>query len=471
FHPLRFKDLPTSNLDTFENYSKLAVNAGNVRTASAIIWNTVDCLEQSSLAQIQQQCQVPIFSIGPLHKIAPAASSSLLEEDTSCIAWLEKQSHKSVIYVSLGSVASIGEKELSEMAWGLANSNQPFLWVIRPGSICGLDWNETLPQGFIEAVGERGCIVKWAPQREVLAHGAVGGFWSHCGWNSTLESLSEGVPMICTPSFGDQKVHARYISQVWRVGVQLENKLERGEIERAVRTLMVDDDGEGMRVANHLGLPSIILSTSSAANMLTYQEIPRLLKDGYIPIPDAMMLELVPGLEPLRFKDLPITNFRDLDDLPQLIVNAHDSRSYSAIIWNTIDCLEQSSLAHLRVGSIAFLDSKELAEMAWGLANGKHPFLWVVRTDSISLPESFQETVGERGCITKWAPQTQLLAHSAVGRFWSHCGWNSTIESISEGVPMICQPYFGDQRVNSRYLSLVWGVGLEWENDMNRGPI
>ncbi|XP_008221601.1 PREDICTED: UDP-glycosyltransferase 76E2-like [Prunus mume] len=248
FHPLRFKDLPTSNLDTFENYSKLAVNAGNVRTASAIIWNTVDCLEQSSLAQIQQQCQVPIFSIGPLHKIAPAASSSLLEEDTSCIAWLEKQSHKSVIYVSLGSVASIGEKELGEMAWGLANSNQPFLWVIRPGSICGLNWNETLPQGFIEAVGERGCIVKWAPQREVLTHGAVGGFWSHCGWNSTLESLSEGVPMICTPSFGDQKVHARYISQVWRVGVQLENELERGEIERAVRTLMVDDDGEGMRV-------------------------------------------------------------------------------------------------------------------------------------------------------------------------------------------------------------------------------
>ncbi|CAL8999095.1 unnamed protein product [Prunus brigantina] len=271
-------------------------------------------------------------------------------------------------------------------------------------------------------------------------------------------------------------------------------------------------------VANHLGFPSIILSTSSAANMLTYQAIPRLLKDGYIPIPDAMMLELVPGLEPLRFKDLPITNFRDLDDLLQLIVKAHDSRSSSAIIWNTMDCLEQSSLAHLRqeyqlplfpigplhrtipapsisllkedqnciswldkqshnsviyvsVGSIAFLDSKELAEMAWGLANSEHPFLWVVRTDSISLPESFQETVGERGCITKWAPQKQVLAHSAVGGFWSHCGWNSTIESITEGVPMICQPYFGDQRVNSRYLSQVWGVGLEWENDMNRGPI
>ncbi|PQM32788.1 hypothetical protein Pyn_35493 [Prunus yedoensis var. nudiflora] len=100
-------------------------------------------------------------------------------------------------------------------------------------------------------------------------------------------------------------------------------------------------------VANHLGLPSIILYTSSAANMMTYQTIPGLLKEGYIPIPDAMMLELVPGLEPLRFKDLLITNFRDLDDLLQLIVKAHDSRPSSAIIWNTMDCLEQSSLAHL----------------------------------------------------------------------------------------------------------------------------
>ncbi|XP_040373763.1 UDP-glycosyltransferase 76E2-like [Rosa chinensis] len=233
--------------DTLENFLKLVVKSHDVGRSSAIICKTIDCLDQSSLARIQKHCQVPIFCIGPLLKITTAASSSLLEEDTSCIEWLDKQSHKSVIYVSLGSIASIGEKELAEMAWGLANSKQPFLWVIRPGSITGSDWIELLPQEFREAIGERGFIVKWAPQREVLAHGAVGAFWTHCGWNSTLESISEGVPMICKPCFSDQKVHARYVSKVWRLGLELEDEFERGEIERAVRKLMVNSDGEEIR--------------------------------------------------------------------------------------------------------------------------------------------------------------------------------------------------------------------------------
>ncbi|XWS28779.1 hypothetical protein CRYUN_Cryun25bG0100400 [Craigia yunnanensis] len=135
-----------------------------IRTSSAVIWNTVDVLEQSSLQKMQKQCQVPIFPIGPLRKVAPASSSSLIKEDTSCITWLDKQIQKSVLYVSLGSVASIDKNEVIEMAWGLANSKQPFLWVIRPGLVDDLEWNKLLPEGFIEAGGKNGCIVKWAPQ-------------------------------------------------------------------------------------------------------------------------------------------------------------------------------------------------------------------------------------------------------------------------------------------------------------------
>ena len=245
-HPLRFKDLsyPVPNLDKF---SFLVDKTFNNRTSSAIVSNTVDCLEQSTLEQIRKQSQVRIFEIGPIHKIAPSISSSLIEEDRRCIAWLDKQPHHSVIYVSSsGSVASLDEKQVAEIAWGLASSNQPFLWVIRPGSICGSEWLELLPQGFQDCVGGRGCIVKWAPQKEVLAHEAVGGFWSHCGWNSTLESIAEGVPMICKPFNGDQWINARHLLHVWRVGLELE-ELERGEIEKAVRKLLLNNEGKEMR--------------------------------------------------------------------------------------------------------------------------------------------------------------------------------------------------------------------------------
>ena len=81
----------------------------------------------------------------------------------------------------------------------------------------------------------------------MLAHSVVEGFWSHCGWNSTLESVSEGVPMICRPFSADQKLNGRYVSHVWRVGVELENGFERGEIERAIKLLMVEKEGEEIK--------------------------------------------------------------------------------------------------------------------------------------------------------------------------------------------------------------------------------
>jgi hypothetical protein len=247
FHPLRFKDLPMFNYENIEAYLHLTAKVQNFKFLSAMICNTMEFMEQSTIQAYQQRVQVPFFTLGPLHKFAPASSSSLLEEDITCISWLDKQSPKSVLYVSLGSLASMNQNELTELAWGLANSEQPFLWVIRPGSIPGSEWIENLPCDFTETVKGRGFIVKWAPQEKVLAHSAVGGFWSHCGWNSTLESLCEGVPIICWPYFLDQRVHARYLSQVWSLGIHYESELERKEVEIVVRRLMVNEEGENMR--------------------------------------------------------------------------------------------------------------------------------------------------------------------------------------------------------------------------------
>ncbi|XP_028054483.1 UDP-glycosyltransferase 76F1-like isoform X2 [Camellia sinensis] len=246
--PLRVKDLPvikTSNFDSY--YQFLTDMVRQNKASSGLIFNSFEELEQPALATLCPDFHIPIFPIGPFHRYFPASSSSLLTHDETSIPWLKTQAPKSVLYVSIGSIAAMDEKEFLEAAWGLANSKQPFLWVVRPGSVRGRKWLESLPNGFIEMLGGRGHIVNWAPQQDVLAHPAVGAFWTHNGWNSTLESICEGVPMICMPRFTDQLVNARYVSHVWGVGVQLENGLERGDIERAIRGLMVEKEGKEIR--------------------------------------------------------------------------------------------------------------------------------------------------------------------------------------------------------------------------------
>lgn len=223
------------------------------KSASGLIFNSFRELEEEEeVNELGKKFRMPTFTIGPLHKYFPASSSSLLEQDESAISWLDSQATKSVIFVSFGSVAEMNGDALVEVAWGIANSMQPFLWVIRPGlvqdSLSQAQPHLLLPNGFLEATNGRGYIVGWAPQLEVLAHPAVGCFWTHSGWNSTLESLSQGIPMICSPFFGDQMVNSRYVSDVWRIGVTLEKGLERGEIENSIRKLMVDGkEGEEIR--------------------------------------------------------------------------------------------------------------------------------------------------------------------------------------------------------------------------------
>jgi UDP:flavonoid glycosyltransferase YjiC (YdhE family) len=222
----------------------------DTKDSYGFIFNTFEDLEQHALATIRKEFHIPIFPIGPFHKYFPAASSSstsLLSQDQSCISWLNTQPPKSVIYVSFGSIAAVNEAQFLEIAWALANSKQLFLWVVRPGLVHGSEWLEPLPSGFLESLNGMGHIVKWAPQKEVLAHQAVGVFWTHSGWNSTLESICEGVPMICIPFSADQMVNARYVSDVWKIGLRLELGINKGEIDRAIRRLMKEKEGEAIR--------------------------------------------------------------------------------------------------------------------------------------------------------------------------------------------------------------------------------
>ncbi|VVB13379.1 unnamed protein product [Arabis nemorensis] len=251
FPPLRKKDLvrimgKSGQVEQLDSY--LVKILETTKPASGIIVMSCEELDQDSLAESHKVFNFPIFPIGPSHiHDVPASSSSLFEPDQSCIPWLDKRETRSVLYVSLGSIVTLTESEFLEIACGLKNSDLAFLWVVRPGSVHGRDWIESLPLGFIESLEGKGKIVKWAPQLDILAHRATGSFLTHNGWNSTLESICEGVPMISLPFVWDQLLNARFISDVWRIGIHLEGRIERREIERAVRRLMVESEGDEIR--------------------------------------------------------------------------------------------------------------------------------------------------------------------------------------------------------------------------------
>ncbi|CAI9273067.1 unnamed protein product [Lactuca saligna] len=147
-HPLGYKDIPFIGLTTQQSM-KLTTLFSSKTLPVAFIWNTIEFIEQSALTQIRHRYQVPVFTIDPLHKTSPTPSDSFLEEDTNCISWIDKQSLKSVIYAKVGSLATMDAKVATEMAWGLAKSNQPFIWVVRSGSVHGCDWIEFLLEDLV----------------------------------------------------------------------------------------------------------------------------------------------------------------------------------------------------------------------------------------------------------------------------------------------------------------------------------
>ncbi|CAN1351776.1 7-deoxyloganetin glucosyltransferase [Linum perenne] len=188
---------------------------------SAVILNTFDALEHDVLAALSTVIVPPVYSI--------SITSSLWKPETECLKWLDsKQSD-----------------QLVEFAWGLANSGKDFLWVIRPDLVAGE--TAVLPPEFVLETENRGILATWAPQEEVLGHVSVGGFLTHSGWNSTMESLCSGVPMICWPFFAEQQTNCRFSCEEWGVGMEIGGDAKRGDVEKMVRELMDGKKGAEMR--------------------------------------------------------------------------------------------------------------------------------------------------------------------------------------------------------------------------------
>ncbi|MCL7021886.1 hypothetical protein MKW94_006898 [Papaver nudicaule] len=166
----------------------------------------------------------------------------------SCISWLNSKKNHSVIYLSFGSISMVKQEQMEEIAWALLECDYNFLWVVR-----GSEENK-IPSKFLKqmSTSERGKMLSWCPQLEVLSHPAVGCFATHCGWNSTLEALSIGVPMIGFPVWSDQPTNAKCIEDVWKVGIRPKfnkNRISRKEdVKSCIQEVMEGVKGKEMRM-------------------------------------------------------------------------------------------------------------------------------------------------------------------------------------------------------------------------------
>lgn len=265
--------------------------------AQGLIFNTFLGLEGPILSQFKDVVCPNIYAIGPLHfhlkarlassrssggeggrsrDVMSATSNSLWREDKSCMDWLDRQGGRSVLYVSIGSMAIMSGDQLMELWYGLVNSGTRFLWVQRPGSVMGWSWDSNVPEELVQGTKERGCIVDWAPQELVLAHPSIGGFLTHGGWNSTLESIVEGVPMICWPYFVDQHVNSRFVGEVWKLGLDMKDLYDRGSVERMIRDLMEDKKDEFLKRATEM---ANLAKQSVGQSGSSYQDLDRLIED------------------------------------------------------------------------------------------------------------------------------------------------------------------------------------------------
>ncbi|KAF8008996.1 hypothetical protein BT93_J0092 [Corymbia citriodora subsp. variegata] len=216
------------------------------RSSNFILLKTFRELDGKYMDYLSSLLGKKVLTVGPL-----VEDPSNMEDGDSIIEWLDMREKSSTIFMSFGSEYFLTEKEREEIAHGLEVSNVNFIWVIRFPVGESIELEEALPKGFLERLRDRGLVIDgWAPQGKILEHPSVGGFASHCGWGSIMESMRSGVPIIAMPMQHDQPLNARLVEEA---GVGLEVKrnkrgeLERLEIAKVIKDVVVEKDGDSMR--------------------------------------------------------------------------------------------------------------------------------------------------------------------------------------------------------------------------------
>ncbi|PKA50344.1 UDP-glycosyltransferase 83A1 [Apostasia shenzhenica] len=526
-------------------FDLLSANTRAVANSPFILCNTFQELEDQLLTHFP--CILPV---GPLlaGNRPEKPTGSFWTPDTGCLEWLDDQPAASVVYVAFGSFTIFSQTQFQELALGLELAEKPFLWVVRPDSIAAF------PAGFAERVADKGRIVGWSPQQKVLAHPSIAYFVSHCGWNSVLEGVINGIPFLCWPYFADQYLNENYICDSWRIGMRLvadehgiiSKKEIRKKLEELVRDRGIKERVLGLKekairgewsmaspphalvfpfpaqshVSSLLQLSYCLLDRGFAVTFLnTHFNHDRLLAAAGDPtggelgginfatIPDGLgpgedrndVGRLVEGfmeVMPACLEELIAGNSAD-GEVPRFTCFIADE----CMAW-AIDITRTAGLpsaayfpaaAGALVGTLSIpkliadgiIDEegvpkqKEKFQLSPGFSSSFDRVLclslWVEldlgggdEWGTFSLLAVFRPVNGSdpdrvdpnSDPIPAYSDRIEVLAHPSIACFVSHCGWNSVLEGVINGIPFLCWPYFADHYLNENYICDSWQIGI-----------
>ncbi|KAK6122623.1 hypothetical protein DH2020_043638 [Rehmannia glutinosa] len=218
-------------------------------SSEIILLKTSRGFEEKYIDYISAVCQKRILTVGSL---VTSVCENAEENNSEVMQWLGKKNQYSTLYISFGSEYFLSKAEIEEISKGLELCDVNFIWVIRfPIEEKAITIEETLPEGFLERVKNRGKVVTgWAPQANILAHHNTGAFISHCGWSSLNESIYFGVPVIGMPMKLSMFVDARMLVDVGAcVEVKRdENEVYKGKhIAKVINEVILEKKGKGLR--------------------------------------------------------------------------------------------------------------------------------------------------------------------------------------------------------------------------------
>nr|GMC78419.1 scopoletin glucosyltransferase-like [Ipomoea batatas] len=266
-HELKLTKLQVSPFERIEVENPMSEFMRRVReseeTSYGVIFNSFYELEPDYAEHYKNVLGRRAWSVGPLSLYnrdvedkAQRGKKSAIDEH-ECLKWLDSKNPHSVVYICFGSVANFAPSQLHEMAMGIEASGMDFVWVIRNKREEDNGSEKWMPEGFEERTKGRGLIIRgWAPQVLILDHEAVGAFVTHCGWNSTLEGVSAGVPMVTWPVFAEQFVNEKLMTDILGTGTGVGSKewkrvdsdgVKREAIAEAIKKVMMSEESEEMR--------------------------------------------------------------------------------------------------------------------------------------------------------------------------------------------------------------------------------